>query len=62
LRLAWQLDPTLLGLAAKLSPKHFQKESPTLGHVAQQDPVVLGLAQNTSKRGWVCLPSQTHRS
>jgi len=28
------LDPTLLGLAAKSGPKHFQKEPPTLSHVA----------------------------
>jgi len=32
--LAWQLDPILLGLAAKVGPKNFQKEPPTLGPAA----------------------------
>jgi len=37
LGLTWLLDPTLLGLAAKLGPKNFQKEPTTLDPVVQQD-------------------------
>jgi hypothetical protein len=43
------MDPTLLGLAFKPGPKHFQKEPTSLGLVAQQDPIVLGLAQPNPK-------------
>ena len=45
LGLTWQLDPTLLSLAAKSDPKHFQKELTALGSATQQNPIVLGLAQ-----------------
>jgi hypothetical protein len=45
LGLTWQLDPTLLSLAAKSDPKHFQKELIALGPATQQNPIVLGLAQ-----------------
>ena len=43
------MDPTLLGLASKPTPKHFQKEPTTLDPTAQQDPIVLGLAQPDPK-------------
>ena len=42
LGLAWQMDPTLLGLASKPDPKDFQKEPTSLGP-ADQHPIV-GLA------------------
>jgi len=65
LGLTWLLDPTLLGLAAKTGPKHFQKEPITLGPVVQQDrkhfktelrlavqphPQILGLAVQSYPR------------
>jgi len=43
------MDPTLLGLAFKPGPKHFQKEPTSLGLAAQQDTIVLGLAQPNPK-------------
>jgi len=36
----------LLGLAAKLDPKHFQKGLPAMGHAAQQDPIMFGLFES----------------
>jgi len=47
--LAWQLDPTLLSLAAKSSPKHFKKEPLVLGPAAQQDLIVLDLVVTDPK-------------
>ena len=35
----------LLGVAAKPGPKHFQKEPIVLGPPAQQDPILLGVAE-----------------
>ena len=55
----------LLGLAAKSGPKHFQNELAVIDPVAQQDPILLSLAQPDPKhfkRGWVWLPNQTRRS
>jgi hypothetical protein len=39
----------LLGLAAKSGPKHFQNELVVIDPVAQQDPILLSLAQPDPK-------------
>jgi hypothetical protein len=39
----------LLGVAAKPGPKHFQKEPIALGPPAQQDPILLGVAEPDPK-------------
>jgi len=50
--------PNAVGSDCQVRPKTLPKGATMLGPAAQEDPIVLGLAQNTSKRSWVWLPAR----
>jgi len=73
LGLALQLDPTLLGLVAKLSPKHFQQGSIALGPAITPEGgvpllcffflsrIAVGSVVFCAKSFWILLGSWTQR-